>query len=488
MLKKQENCGMLIIDEDKDVQEMKNKRCGGCQKQSCDDCRLFLRQKLHTDKEIAGNLAIKITERPKKAVGIAFDVGTTTVAASLWNLNTGECMGALSSANPQRCKGNDVVSRIAYCMENETEHTRELQGMITECMDMLAEKLLQEYQVQEPVSHAIVVGNTAMCRLALGVSVSGLAKAPFKKGYTGCVVKQGRDMGLQVLESAKVTILPAIEGYVGADALAVYTYVKKMGAGENSLIVDIGTNGEILFIGKNGVYTCSTAAGPALEGAAVQCGMSASAGAIAGIRLAGSFPGEDIFLEVIGDTLPKGICGSGLLDAMALLYKEKLLSAEGYLKTEREAAKDGAGVRLCKRLQTVEGENRFVLKDGADPVYLTGRDIRQLQLAKGAIRAGMETLLQKEKLTVEEIDSIYLAGAFGNYIRPESAVAIGLLPQVGTEKIIPIGNGAGLGAAMALLSEEIVNEMVLLSEKIVHVELAREKVFEELFPEYMNLP
>lgn len=467
---------------------MKRKNCGGCKKSTCDGCQLFLEKKLKTDKEGTQKTVLRIKGEEQNALGIAYDVGTTTIAAALWDLKTGECIGTLSCLNLQRSWGNDVVSRISYCMENEEEHVKELQAIVVEAMDRLAAKLMKDHKAAGRVCRATVVGNTAMCQLIMGISVAGLAKAPFHKGYAGCVSWKGNKLGFKTLKNAEIIILPAIEGFVGADALAVYTYAKSMGAGRNSLVIDVGTNGEMLLIGKDKVYACSTAAGPALEGAAVGCGMLALSGAIACVSMTGCFPTEDISCEIIGDTIPVGICGSGLMDLMALLYQRRVIDKNGYLKTRQEAAKDGVSVKLCQRLETVDGENRFNLAEGKKVIYLTGQDIRQLQLAKSAIRAGIEILMQKEGLKAEELESIYFAGAFGNYIRPESAVAIGLLPNIGKEKIRAVGNGAGFGSAMALLSAKTTEEMCKMSEQIEHVELADEASFEELFVRFMDMP
>lgn len=467
---------------------MKRKNCGGCKKSTCDGCQLFLEKKLKTDKDGLQKTVLRIKGEELNALGIAYDVGTTTIAASLWDLKTGECIGTLSCLNLQRSWGNDVVSRISYCMENETEHVKELQAIVIEAMDRLAAKLIKDHKASGRICRATVVGNTAMCELVMGVSVAGLAKAPFHKGYVGFSSFKGAELGFKALKKTEIVVLPAIEGYVGADALAVYTYAKSVGAGENSLLIDIGTNGEMILIGKDKVYACSAAAGPALEGAAVECGMLALTGAISGVRMAGRFPTEDIFCEVIGETLPAGICGSGLLDIMALLYRQGVVDKNGYLKSRQEAAKEGVGAKLCQRLETVDGENRFFLAEGKKAIYLTGQDIRQLQLAKSAIRAGMEILMQKANLSVEEIDHIYLAGAFGNDIRPESAVAIGLLPEIESDKIKTLGNGAGFGAAMALLSTKVTEEMSRMSEEIIHIELAEEESFEALFVRHMDLP
>lgn len=471
---------------------MKKQNCGGCQKNTCDGCRLFIQGKLHTDKESTEESAVKWQAvsgkgMSKQKKGMAFDVGTTTIAATLWDLESGQCLGAASCVNPQRKRGSDVVSRIAYCMEDEG-HPGELHKLAVEAMDELAVRLMDAQQEKGTVTRAVVVGNTAMCQLVLGEGVTLLAKAPFRKSYTGCISKKGKLLGFSFLQETEIQVMPAIEGYVGADALSVYTYAKALGAGEKSLIVDIGTNGEMILIGKEAVYACSAAAGPALEGAAVQWGMLALPGAIAGIRLVGRFPGEDICCEVIGNAEPVGICGSGLMDGMALLYQEKVMDAGGYLKNQQEAAKDGVSPKLCRRLKTVNGENRFYLTKEKQQVYLSGRDIRQLQLAKGAIRAGIELLLQKEGIPAEEIERIYLAGAFGNDIRAESAMAVGLLPKVDSKKIISVGNGAGLGAAMALLYPKVKDEMTEASGKIIHVEPAQEKSFEELFLHFMQLP
>ncbi len=465
---------------------MKRKTCGGCKKNTCDGCRMLLDVKLQTDKEERLLSPLK-ADGKESDLGLAYDIGTTTIAATMWDLETGECMGSISGQNIQSIWGKDVVSRIAYCMEAE-EHARRLQYIVVEAMDRMAAQLIKEHRVNGRVKRVFAAGNTAMCEILLGIEVDGLAKAPFHKNYSGIVEKQGAELGFHKLKNLKISVLPAIEGYVGADALAVYTYVKSLGAGPGTLIVDVGTNGEILLIGKNKVYACSVAAGPALEGAAVSHGMVAFSGAIASVNLAGQFPGEDIVYEVIGDEAPQGICGSGLIDAFALLYRLGVIDKSGYLKTRQEAARDGVKAKICKRLDTIDGDNRFYFAEGKEPIWITGQDIRQMQLAKSAIRTGIELLLQKENMSIEEIDGLYLAGAFGNHICPESAVEIGLLPDIDRGKILSVGNGAGIGAAMALLSAEIANEMVTMSEGIEHIELAEEASFEELFVKYMDLP
>jgi uncharacterized 2Fe-2S/4Fe-4S cluster protein (DUF4445 family) len=324
-----------------------------------------------------------------------------------------------------------------------------------------------------------------MCEIFLGLPLEGLMKAPFHKAYTGRVTKKGRDFSFSFLKDTVITVLPSIEGYVGADALAVYTYIRRLDDRKNILAVDIGTNGEILLAGEKASYACSAAAGPALEGAAVSYGMGAAPGAIEKVDILGNFPRQDIVCRVIGETPPKGICGSGLVDALAVLKKLRVLQEDGYLLSAGEARKKGVPELVCRRLSTLEGENRILLTDEKAPVYLLAGDIRQLQLAKGAIRAGIEILLQKEGIGQEELSHIYLAGSFGSYIQIENAVEIGLLPDV--PGITHTGNCAGTGAAMALLEEGAAEEMEILARQIRHVELAREENFQQYFLNHMAL-
>lgn len=518
------------------------KKCAGCRKPTCNGCSLSTAGKLHSDKG-KGLVLPKGFKKDEgiSGFGIAYDVGSTTIAGMLWDLEKGEQLGTVSCLNPGRRFGGDVVSRISYSRQSE-ENRRKLQHLMAERLDELAKELWVnagmnegaerknkaseateegevkgaedaekrelkekkdkeekenrekvrenakkkvENEIEGKISKVVIVGNTAMCEMLLGFDLEGLAKAPFHKDYKGCVKKQGLDMGFSFLREAQVTVLPAIDGFVGADALSVYTYVKHQNDEENVLAVDIGTNGEILLIGKEKVYACSAAAGPALEGAAVSSGMSAAPGAIEEVRMLGSFPREDVYCKVIGDAAPVGICGSGLVDALALLSRLGVIEESGYLKTKEEARKAGIRETICRRLCVKDGENQFLLTDKEHPIFLTAGDLRQLQLAKGAIRAGIEMLLQKEGISGGEINRIYLAGAFGSYIRIESAVEIGLLPDIPMECIIPTGNCAGTGAVMALFSEKVAEEMERDAEDICHVELAKEEGFQECFLQCM---
>lgn len=469
-------------------------RCAGCRKENCDGCSLNPGKRISSIKDKALSFPRNFKIEEGEGYGIAFDVGTTTVAGMLADLKSGEVLAAKTCVNPQRIAGSDVVSRIVYCREKE-ENRRRLQNLIAEKLDELAFELCRQVeegrqipdvpQEKVTVDRVTIVGNTVMCELLLGLDLKGLAKAPFHKEYCGSVTVKGSDLSFVFLKNAEVIVLPSVEGYVGADALAVYTYIRQEDPGENILAVDIGTNGEILLIGKEQTYACSTAAGPALEGASVTQGMGAAPGAIEEVGILGRFPRQDIYCRVIGDSEPKGICGSGLVDVLSVLRQLKVIDDTGYLPGCLEARKTGVPEQICRRLSTLQGENRFLLTDSNTPVYLTAGDIRQLQLAKGAIRAGIEILLRKAKITEDEISRIYLAGAFGSYIKKESAVKIGLLPDIPEDKITHTGNCAGTGALMALLNPNLIRDMEKYAEEIFHVELADEERFQELFMRFL---
>lgn len=467
------------------------KKCAGCRKENCDGCSLKPGVKIKSKKGEVSFFPEGFQADEKEGLGIAFDIGTTTVAGMLWDLEKGEILGAETRINPQRTVGSDIVGRIAYGRKRE-ENRAGLQKILVEGLDALAKELCLEAgetekktALERGIRKAVAVGNTAMCEMLLGYSLEGLAKAPFHKEYSGSVKRKGKELGFSFLKEIQITVLPSIEGFVGADALSVYTYVKKQDRRKNVLAVDIGTNGEILLLGEEKSYACSAAAGPALEGAAVCQGMGAAAGAIEEVRLLGSFPRQDIYCRVIGGGSAKGICGSGLVDALAVLRKLKVIDETGCLLSRQEAGKAGVPERIGRRISQKEGESRILLTDEEAPVYLTAGDVRQLQLAKGAVRAGIEILLRKAGITARELNHIYLAGAFGSYIKIDSAVTIGLLPDMAGEKITHTGNCAGTGAAMALLSEKTALEMEAYAEEICHVELALEEEFQKYFLEFM---
>lgn len=471
---------------------MKKKKCAGCRKQNCDGCSLSAGSKVTNAKNRGILLPPDFLPEKQAGLGLAFDIGTTTVAGMLFDLETGKQLGVETCINPQRKFGADVISRIAFGVSGK-EKQKKLQQLLVEKMDELARQLLtdtaenqSDIDAVKAIEKVTAVGNTAMCEILAGCDLTGLAKAPFQKAYQGSLSVKGERLGFVFLKEAKIIILPSIEGYAGADALSVSVWVKHQDNRKKLLAVDIGTNGEMLLIGKEKTYVCSAAAGPALEGAAVEQGMGAAPGAVEGVVLAGSFPREDVFCKVIGGCEPKGICGSGLVDALALLKRLGVIEKTGCLLTRQEAAKAGIRERICRRISERNGEACFLLTDEENPVYLTAGDIRQLQLAKGAIRAGIEVLLEKAECRIEEINHIYLAGAFGSYIDIENAKEIGLLPAVSREMITHTGNCAGAGAVMALLSQKTAEEMEQSADEIIHIDLAQTESFPQLFMEYLN--
>lgn len=471
---------------------MKKKKCAGCRKQSCDGCSLSAGSKLTNAKNRGILLPPDFLPEKQVGFGLAFDIGTTTVAGMLFDLETGKQLGTETCVNPQRKFGADVISRVAFG-RSEKENQKQLQQLLVKKIDEMARQLWMDAAENQigiddvkKIGKMTAVGNTAMCEILAGCDLTGLAKAPFQKAYQGSLSVKGESLGFVFLKHTQIIILPSIEGYVGADALAVYTWVRHQDNRRNLLAVDIGTNGEILFVGEQKAYACSAAAGPALEGAAVEQGMGAAPGAVEGVVLAGSFPREDVFCKVIGGCKPKGICGSGLADALALLKRLGVIEKTGCLLTREEASKAGIRERICRRISERNGEVRFLLTDEENPVYLTAGDIRQLQLAKGAIRAGIEVLLEKEECGIEEINHIYLAGAFGSYINIESAKEIGLLPFIDRRRITHTGNCAGTGAVMALLSQKTIEEMERSAEEVIHIDLAQTEGFRQHFMEYLN--
>lgn len=444
----------------------------------------ILRQQKHEVTVVLhGNsiLAVEPGDTSSRAFGIAVDLGTTTVVAYLVDLIQGKVLAGRATTNPQNIFGADVISRIAYASQGP-DRLEELQKKIVAALNWLISQLCAECFVSsEEIYQAVVVGNTTMAHLFLGIDPRYLASFPFTPVFRQEVEVEAGELGLAILSTGKVIVLPNIAGYVGSDTVGVMLAVGVDNLEGVNLIVDIGTNGEIILVGKGKLLTCSTAAGPAFEGGEIKCGMRAAAGAIEGVRIH-----ENVELDIIGNERPQGICGSGLIDAVAEMVRMGIIDSSGSFQLKSDnLEKLPFGVKERVRINN-EGGAEFVLVWASDcsigeDIVITQKDIRKLQLAKGAIAVGIKILLKELGVKVKDIERVFLAGAFGNYIKKESALMLGLLPPVEPEKISAIGNAAGEGAKMALLSPDERFRAKVLARKTRHVELSVHKDFQEEF-------
>lgn len=443
-----------------------------------------------------GNAAEENTDIEGK-YGIAIDIGTTNIEALLWRLDQENCVGRVIGANPLKKYGADVVARIAYAQQSKEQAEEMCQVLLSGMKEMLGELLEQCLVPKEKVSYVTVAGNAAMMHFFTGESVDSLAKAPYQTVY-----KEGRVLSGDMLSlpSTKVVTLPNVEGFVGADTVGVLRAFLENGQDmEGKLMIDIGTNGE-LALQKNGVmYVASTAAGPAFEGATISCGMRAEDGAVTDL-----FLGDKVSFEVIQKrkrvlvdiessqqlTQIKGICGSGLIAVAARLLEAGLIDKTGYLLDSKTAKEQGCCEVLTERIETREEGNVFRMGEN---VYLTQQDIRELQLAKAAIRAGVKMLLKSCGMKEEELSGIYLAGAFGSYLDVAAAQQIGLIPNISKDKIKAVGNGALQGASCVLrhlyeqgrVEEEMAN-LEKIARDTTHISLAEQSEFSSMYLEAVN--
>jgi uncharacterized 2Fe-2S/4Fe-4S cluster protein (DUF4445 family) len=418
------------------------------------------------------------------AYGIAFDIGTTSVAGMLWNLRTQEQISATAKVNTQRVHGADVISRIQYSLSGSNNQF-ELKKMIISCLDTIMEELLNQKNITKEELHDIViVGNTTMSHLFLGEPIQGLAKSPFHPGFTGKVVRNAIEFFNDLKKHTRLLVLPNIGGHVGSDITAGILAVELDSKKDVTVFIDIGTNGEIVLKDKEKMYACSTAAGPAFEGASIHAGMRAEEGAIESVKLINN----RLDIKVIGGKKPKGICGSGLIDSIAELLNAGVIDDTGRILDKKTLRQNHVDTYFIDRIIETDRGNDFILsidKEGKD-IRLLQKDIREVQMAKAAICGGILTMLKRINKNVEDINELIVAGAFGNYIKKESAIRIGLLPNICLEKIIMAGNTASLGASMVLLSEEYEKRAENIVTGIEHIELANDMDFMDIYIEAMN--
>ncbi|NLM45581.1 MAG: DUF4445 domain-containing protein [Firmicutes bacterium] len=421
----------------------------------------------------------------EKLLGMAFDIGTTTIAGYLMDLYTGKELAVTSTLNPQTQFGADVISRITH-VNTHPEGLKDLHRVVTEAVnDLLGEAVKQAGVSRHDVYAVAVVGNTCMHHLFLGINPRDVALAPYVPVITEPLVIDPWDVRLDMNPAGKVFVLPNIAGFVGADTVGVLLATELDNSEEVKLVVDIGTNGEMALGNKDRILACSTAAGPAFEGAQITCGMRGASGAIDHVHFTG-----DVKYSVIGDVEPLGICGSALLDTVAGLLETGLIDSRGRFKKTEEITHP-AGRKLANRLITYNGAPAFLLaggEAGSAPIVVTQKDIRELQLAKGAIAAGIRILIRNYGLKVEDVTEVLLAGAFGNYLNPHSACAIGLIPPELEGRIKMVGNAAGAGCKLALLSTGEYRRAAAVARRVEFVELGSDPSFINTFASSMLFP
>jgi uncharacterized 2Fe-2S/4Fe-4S cluster protein (DUF4445 family) len=410
-------------------------------------------------------------------LGIAVDLGTTKLAGYLVDLRTGSTLAARGMMNPQIAYGEDVMARLTYVIQHE-DGARQLQAVIVAGLDELARALCEQTgQVPEDIVEAVIVGNTAMHHLLLGLPTEQLGAAPYVAALSEACDLMARDIGLSFAPDVYVHILPNIAGFVGADHVAMLLGSGIYAAEDVVLGLDIGTNTEVALKVGDRLLTCSTASGPAFEGAHIAAGMRAAPGAVERVWI----DGDRVSYQVIDDERAVGICGSGILDAVGQLRKIGLLGETGAMSLDHPRARQG------------ERGPEFVLVPRAESgnehdIVLTRGDVSEIQLAKGAMRAGAEVLMQEAGITVDDLDRIVIAGAFGSYIDVSNALRVGMFPSLPPERFEQVGNAAGVGARLALLSGELRARAQEIALQAEYVELTNDPRFTLEFTEAMMLP
>jgi uncharacterized 2Fe-2S/4Fe-4S cluster protein (DUF4445 family) len=420
--------------------------------------------------------------------GLAVDIGTTTVVGAIVNLNTGAVEAVKSELNRQASFGADVISRVSHTMM-ERNGLAELQTRIIETLNELLDQLTAQSGIaREQIYESVVVGNATMLHLLLGIDPEPISVAPFIPAITQAVTFRAADIGLRLHPEARVSTLPHLGAYVGADIVAgiLATDLTRNKDAQLRLLIDVGTNGEIVLGSLKRTLATAAPAGPAFEGAQIKHGMRASEGAIEGVRITEQ---GDVILQIIGGSQfkPLGIAGSGLVDAVAEMYRAGLVDASGRL-IRPEDARGKLPAVLIERLVTIDGVRAFRLSDAESGIVLTQQDIRALQFAKGSIAAGVAVLMQQMGVTANDLREVLLAGSFGSYINPASARAIGLVPWVPVERIVAVGNSAGEGAKIALLSFREREAANRIPEFIEYVELSGRSEFNDIFTDALAFP
>ncbi|HUS79782.1 MAG TPA: ASKHA domain-containing protein [Armatimonadota bacterium] len=420
-----------------------------------------------------------------RCLGVAVDIGTTTVVLHLMDLGSGQRLATASALNPQARYGHDLISRIEHSNASPGG-LGDLQGAILRLINDLLLRATRDARVSaDDVFEVAVVGNTAMHHMFLGLDPANLARAPYIPVTSKALEVPARQIGLAINPAGNVYCLPVIAGFVGADTVAVLTVSELTSRQRPTMAIDIGTNGEVMLWSGERLLVTSCAAGPAFEGAEISHGVRAASGAIEHVRLRDG----DLEINTINGDRPNGICGSGIFDIVAVLLESGAADHMGRLAAETDGLAEGIASRLRG-----EGPGReFLLvpagktADDRDIVF-TQKDLREVQLAKGAVRAAVELLCIEAGVRIADLDEVLLAGAFGNYIDPRSALRIGLLPPVALERIVGIGNAAGAGAVAALISTRERERAEELAGQAEHMELMARADFQMVYAESMLFP
>jgi len=429
------------------------------------------------------NRIIDISRRNENRLyGAAVDIGTTTMVAYIMDLVSGEIVGVGSMMNPQIPYGDDLMARISYSFQQD--RLEKLQSVVVNGVSkIIADGCEKAGITPNDIKEVTIVGNTAMHHIFMGIYPKYLSLAPYCPAVQQAVDYMPSDIGLNINPMGNVHILPVVAGFVGADHLAVILSCDIHNRDEMTLALDVGTNGEIVLGNKDGMACCSAAAGPALEGSCISYGMRAADGAIEKVKMKRGNLRVDY--KTINGSKPQGICGSGIIDLVAEMLKTAAIDVTGRIREELEDD--------IERIREGDKGYEFVVewarktKQRKD-IVITSNDLREVQLAKAAMYAGTSILMETKGITVDDIDRVLIAGAFGSYIDVENAMTIGLFPEVPLEKVKSVGNAAGTGARMSLLSKDKREEEKEILNKLRYVELATHSTFQTQFVEAMNFP
>ncbi len=411
---------------------------------------------------------VALSKPSTRWLGLAVDIGTTKIAAYLLDMESGKTLSSKGLMNPQISYGEDVVSRI-FAAGKSPENAAKLQGLLVDSLNATASSLCAEAGADKSdIVEAVVVGNTAIHHLFLRLPVQQLGVSPYVPAVRSAVDVKARDLGLQIAPGAYVHLLPNIAGYVGADHVAMLLATGVAESEKTVLAIDIGTNTEICLNHRGKMTSVSCASGPAFEGAHIKYGMRAAPGAIEHVRLSGT----KVEIQTIGGGPPVGVCGSGLLDVVAQLRLNEVLDARGRMKQH-------------PLVRNRDGMMEFVLAErpGNEAITVSQKDVRELQLAKTAIRLGIRALMEAEGQTEDTVRQVIIAGAFGTFIDVESAITIGMLPPLPLDRFKQVGNAAGTGARLALISRSQRSQAQQIALRDGYIELACIPDFNRKFAE-----